>query len=48
MTEPTATPTGRDENAAPKTPDVPDAFDVFARSCPSRTTLEHVTGRGAL
>ncbi|MGW4802777.1 winged helix-turn-helix transcriptional regulator [Kitasatospora sp. NPDC004272] len=22
-----------------------DAFDVFARTCPSRTTLEHVTGR---
>ncbi|MEV0094184.1 helix-turn-helix domain-containing protein [Streptomyces sp. NPDC050738] len=21
------------------------AFDVFAKSCPSRTTLEHVTGR---
>ncbi|MER5887350.1 helix-turn-helix domain-containing protein [Streptomyces sp. NPDC001941] len=21
------------------------AFDVFARACPSRTTLEHVTGR---
>ncbi|GGX80819.1 winged helix-turn-helix transcriptional regulator [Streptomyces hiroshimensis] len=28
-------------------PDLP--FDVFARSCPSRGTLEHVTGRwGAL
>src|SRR5579884_1058859 len=25
------------------------AFDVFARACPSRSTLEHVTGRwGAL
>ncbi|PVE13131.1 helix-turn-helix transcriptional regulator [Streptomyces scopuliridis] len=22
-----------------------DAFDVFSRQCPSRTTLEHVTGR---
>ncbi|MFE9883510.1 winged helix-turn-helix transcriptional regulator [Streptomyces scopuliridis] len=22
-----------------------DAFDVFFRQCPSRTTLEHVTGR---
>ncbi|MEV5974439.1 helix-turn-helix domain-containing protein [Streptomyces sp. NPDC051921] len=22
-----------------------DAFDVFAKSCPSRGTLEHVTGR---
>jgi DNA-binding HxlR family transcriptional regulator len=22
-----------------------DAFDVFARGCPSRSTLEHVTGR---
>ncbi|MBP3076731.1 helix-turn-helix transcriptional regulator [Streptomyces sp. CHA1] len=26
-------------------PDAFDVFDVFARSCPSRTTLEHVTGR---
>lgn len=26
-------------------PDAFDAFDVFARGCPSRTTLEHVTGR---
>ncbi|WP_328469951.1 winged helix-turn-helix transcriptional regulator [Streptomyces sp. NBC_00448] len=23
----------------------PDAFDVFSRNCPSRATLEHVTGR---
>jgi DNA-binding HxlR family transcriptional regulator len=26
-------------------PHDPDAFDVFARHCPSRGTLEHVTGR---
>jgi len=25
--------------------DAVDAFDVFARDCPSRNTLEHVTGR---
>ncbi|MFB7865882.1 MULTISPECIES: winged helix-turn-helix transcriptional regulator [unclassified Streptomyces] len=25
--------------------DACDAFDVFAKSCPSRGTLEHVTGR---
>ncbi|MEV7287536.1 helix-turn-helix domain-containing protein [Streptomyces sp. NPDC093252] len=32
---------------APGTPDLP--YDVFARACPSRRTLEHVTGRwGAL
>ncbi|MCO6693715.1 MULTISPECIES: winged helix-turn-helix transcriptional regulator [Streptomyces] len=34
------------EESAPAAPSgVPDAFDVFARNCPSRTTLEHVTGR---
>lgn len=44
----TAVPTSerpdRDESAA--RPDGEDlAFNVFARSCPSRGTLEHVTGR---
>ncbi|MEW2527157.1 helix-turn-helix domain-containing protein [Streptomyces sp. NPDC047071] len=34
---------------AEKTSDPDLAYDVFARNCPSRTTLEHVTGRwGAL
>ncbi|MDX6743930.1 helix-turn-helix domain-containing protein [Actinocorallia sp. A-T 12471] len=35
MTLPTAAPTAESI----------DAFDVFERTCPSRTTLEHVTGR---
>ncbi|MEU9402554.1 helix-turn-helix domain-containing protein [Streptomyces sp. SID4985] len=26
-------------------PEARDAFDVFAKACPSRGTLEHVTGR---
>ncbi len=40
-TEPAAT--GRNEADDPA--GIPDAFDVFARACPSRVTLEHVTGR---
>ncbi|MFD4171775.1 winged helix-turn-helix transcriptional regulator [Streptomyces albidoflavus] len=44
MTESSARTTP--EESGPLGPsDAPDAFDVFARSCPSRTTLEHVTGR---
>ncbi|MFD4244818.1 winged helix-turn-helix transcriptional regulator [Streptomyces sp. NPDC058525] len=34
------TPSGHAEAADPELP-----FDVFARACPSRETLEHVTGR---
>ncbi|MEV0441649.1 helix-turn-helix domain-containing protein [Streptomyces spectabilis] len=39
-----------DSTAPAETASDPDlAYDVFARNCPSRTTLEHVTGRwGAL
>ncbi|MGW4376299.1 winged helix-turn-helix transcriptional regulator [Streptomyces albidoflavus] len=44
MTESSARTTA-EESAPPAPSGVPDAFDVFARSCPSRTTLEHVTGR---
>ncbi|MGW1412549.1 winged helix-turn-helix transcriptional regulator [Streptomyces sp. NPDC002403] len=40
-TEPVAA--GRDAATDPL--DAPDAFNVFARDCPSRITLEHVTGR---
>ncbi|MFF8565895.1 winged helix-turn-helix transcriptional regulator [Streptomyces albidoflavus] len=47
MTESSARATG--EESVPLdpsgVPDACDAFDVFARGCPSRTTLEHVTGR---
>ncbi|KLI97942.1 helix-turn-helix domain-containing protein [Streptomyces sp. KE1] len=44
MTESSARTTA--EESAPLDPSgVPDAFDVFARGCPSRATLEHVTGR---
>jgi DNA-binding HxlR family transcriptional regulator len=35
-------------NAAEATQDVQPAYDVFARTCPSRPALEHVTGRWGL
>ncbi|MEV6550714.1 helix-turn-helix domain-containing protein [Streptomyces sp. NPDC051597] len=35
--------TGRKETAATAPADLP--FDVFSKACPSRGTLEHVTGR---
>ncbi|MGA4858385.1 MULTISPECIES: winged helix-turn-helix transcriptional regulator [Streptomyces] len=44
MTESSARTTA-EESTPPAPSGVPDAFDVFARGCPSRTTLEHVTGR---
>ncbi|MEU1072663.1 MULTISPECIES: helix-turn-helix domain-containing protein [unclassified Streptomyces] len=35
--------TGREETTATAPADLP--FDVFSKACPSRGTLEHVTGR---